>query len=148
MDDIPLLPRGLTGDGLQPDIDVRIAYWFGIRMHCYGWTLRSFTFAICAGRQVAKLVAVCPDGQVRTYRADRLIDDGDLPAMFVNAVRNLGAAGGHAPVMQLRALLHAVLSPAVQRRWAAAYRHQRRQPKPVGGKQYVPLSASFEQGRW
>lgn len=140
----------VTGEQIQPEPYVRVAYWFGVRMHNYGWQLRSFTYVVGADHNsVATVVAQDPSGVVQTYRTAGAVNDPlDLPHVFAAAVRAVGIIDGHAGVRELRALLAPLIQAQPSRHWSADYRRLRQYPKRVGGKQFIARNHLVKEGRW
>ncbi|SKZ03219.1 Uncharacterised protein [Mycobacteroides abscessus subsp. bolletii] len=148
---IPVSRRDpVTGEQVQPEPYVRIAYWFGVRMHNYGWQLRSFTYVVGADHNpVATVAALDPSGVVQTYRTAGTVNDPlDLPHVFAAAIRAVGVIDGHAAVRELRDLLAPLTVAMPARHWSADYRRLRHYPKRVGGKQFIARKSFTKEGRW
>lgn len=109
--DIPGLRR-------QPSDAIRQAYWYGVRLHNYGWLLQSvecvcagFACSICDGPNcTVEVVLETPTHRATTYRADhRTKMATELPEIFAMAVRSVAVAGGERAVKELRKQLRALL---------------------------------------
>lgn len=151
-EDLIPVPRRdpVTGEQIQPEPYVRIAYWFGVRMHNYGWQLRSFTYVVGADHNpVATVTALDPSGVAQTYRTAGAVNDPlDLPHVFATAIRAVGIIDGHAAVRELRDLLAPLTIAMPSRHWSADYRRLRQYPKRVGGKQFIARKPFAKEGRW
>lgn len=101
--DIPGLRR-------QPNDGVRRAYWYGVRLHNYGWLLRSIECISEGPGCSVEVVLETPTHRATTYRADRGTKVAtELPEIFALSVRSVAIEGGERAVNQLRMQLRSLL---------------------------------------
>ncbi|MDV7193349.1 hypothetical protein [Mycolicibacterium fortuitum] len=116
------LTADIPGVRRQPAEVVRVAYWYGVRLHNYGWRLRSIRY-LALGRDwcSAEVALETPTHRATAYRADKTTTATDLPGMFAAAVREVGISGGQRAMDRLLERLDPMLGehldPAVRHIW-------------------------------
>lgn len=80
LDHIEPLTADIPGVRRQPAEVVRVAYWYGVRLHNYGWRLRSVRY-LALGRDwcSAEVALETPTHRATVYRADKTTTATDLP---------------------------------------------------------------------
>lgn len=102
--DIPGLRR-------QPSDSIRQAYWYGVRLHNYGWLLRSIECLTDTPTCTVEVVLQTPTHRATVYRADRTTKVAtELPEMFALSVRSVAIDGGERAVAELRRQLRPLLT--------------------------------------
>ncbi|SHU29303.1 Uncharacterised protein [Mycobacteroides abscessus subsp. abscessus] len=100
----------IPGVRRQPNDAIRKAYWYGVRLHNYGWLLRSIECSAEGSASVAEVVLETPSHRVITCRADSCTNIAEeLPDMFALAVRFVAISTGERGMRELRTRLRSQL---------------------------------------
>lgn len=104
----------IPGARRQPDATIRRAYWYAVRLHNYGWTLRSIEYRSKGISAQAEAVIENPCHRLITYQAGHQQRTAtELPEVFTMAVCAVGMTKGQNGIRDLRTQLRPLLQTPV-----------------------------------
>lgn len=112
----------IPGVRRQPSDAIRRAYWYGLRLHNYGWLVHSLECTCQGVTSAAEVVLETPSHRVITCRSDSRTNIArELPDMFALAVRLVAIDAGTRGIRRLRTRLRSLLTehrrPVLQSAW-------------------------------
>ncbi|TKV35300.1 hypothetical protein [Mycobacteroides abscessus] len=101
----------IPGVRRQPSDAIRKAYWYGLRLHNYGWLVHSLECTSKGATSTAEVVLETPSHRVIICRSDgRTNIAQELPDMFALAVRLVAIDAGTRGIRTLRTQLRSLLT--------------------------------------